>query len=242
LWEFSPQIEEMVKKENFFEIDILCNVGAQKMEGILLIPASFRAQWKKQLREIATPLDEGWSKKLEIDLSCEMGFVDLEKEEYKAIRKGDVILLDQCSYDPDEKEGWVVLTAGFETLFRGRLKKGGIKILEYPRIEEDKKMMDEEDKFEPLEEEIFEIVDDTSALPQNASQVPLPSFEKLPVRVSIEVARLKMTIDELTKLSPGSLLDLAVSPELGVDLVVNGKKIAKGDLVKVGDVMGVRIR
>lgn len=75
---------------------------------------------------------------------------------------------------------------------------------------------------EPVEEEGFSI---------GAVQMP----------VVVELARLQMTIQKLMELQPGNLLDLNVRPENGVDLVVNGKRIAKGELLLIGDVLGVRV-
>lgn len=75
---------------------------------------------------------------------------------------------------------------------------------------------------EPVEEEGFSI---------GAVQMP----------VVVELARLQMTIQKLMELQPGNLLELNVRPENGVDLVVNGKRIAKGELLLIGDVLGVRV-
>ncbi|MBA2727057.1 MAG: type III secretion system cytoplasmic ring protein SctQ [Parachlamydiaceae bacterium] len=63
----------------------------------------------------------------------------------------------------------------------------------------------------------------------------------IPVTVVIEVGRIEMTIQRLVELQPGSLLDLNVHPEDGVDLTINGQIVAKGELLKIGDSLGVRI-
>ena len=42
-------------------------------------------------------------------------------------------------------------------------------------------------------------------------------------------------------MQPGNLLDLAIHPQRGVNLIVNGQKIAKGELVNLGETLGVRI-
>lgn len=65
--------------------------------------------------------------------------------------------------------------------------------------------------------------------------------EKIPLQMTIEVGRLKMTAQELLELAPGSLVELDVTPEQGVDLVISGKKIGRGELVRLGEVLGVRI-
>lgn len=67
------------------------------------------------------------------------------------------------------------------------------------------------------------------------------STEDLPIHVTVEVGKVRMSVGSLLKLTPGNLLELNVSPEQGVDLVVNGKKIGRGELIRIGDILGVRI-
>jgi len=69
---------------------------------------------------------------------------------------------------------------------------------------------------------------------------PVP-VEELPLSIHVEVGRLSMTLQNLSELQPGSLLKMSVRPEDGVNLVVNGQTIAKGELLKIGDSLGVRI-
>lgn len=64
---------------------------------------------------------------------------------------------------------------------------------------------------------------------------------ELPVHLTVEVGRLQMTAGELMNLAPGNLLELNVTPQQGVTLVVNGKKVGRGEIIKIGDVLGVRI-
>lgn len=66
-------------------------------------------------------------------------------------------------------------------------------------------------------------------------------IENIPLSVIVEVGRLQMSVKKILELQPGNLLELDVHPENGVDLVVNGKRIAKGELVKLGEALGVRI-
>jgi flagellar motor switch protein FliN/FliY len=50
-----------------------------------------------------------------------------------------------------------------------------------------------------------------------------------------------MTVDHLMKLSPGNFLELPIHPEQGVNLTVNGQKIGRGELVYLGEQLGIRI-
>lgn len=67
-------------------------------------------------------------------------------------------------------------------------------------------------------------------------------IDQLPLTVVVELTELTMSIEKLTSLQPGNLLDLDIRPENGVMLVVNGKALASGELVLIGDNVGVRIK
>lgn len=65
--------------------------------------------------------------------------------------------------------------------------------------------------------------------------------DEIPLSVIIEVGRIEMSIKTIMELQPGNMLELNVRPENGVDLVVNGKRIGKGELLKLGESLGVRV-
>lgn len=64
---------------------------------------------------------------------------------------------------------------------------------------------------------------------------------EIPLSVVVEVGRLRMSMQTLMDLKPGNLVELDVMPESGIDLVVNGSRVAKGELLQVGDNLGIRI-
>ncbi|MCC6127583.1 MAG: FliM/FliN family flagellar motor switch protein, partial [Chlamydiae bacterium] len=57
----------------------------------------------------------------------------------------------------------------------------------------------------------------------------------------VELARLKMTLERLTQLAPGNVLELPIETDQIVILSVGGKKIGKAELVYLGENLGVRI-
>lgn len=63
----------------------------------------------------------------------------------------------------------------------------------------------------------------------------------IPLHIVVEVGRFQMTVEKMMELQPGNMLNLQVRPEDGVDLVVNGRRIGKGELLKFGETLGVRI-
>ena len=79
------------------------------------------------------------------------------------------------------------------------------------------------------------------AMPVPGAQKAGLKAEELSINLIIEVGRLQMSIQKLMELQPGNTLDLDIHPEDGVDLVVNGRRVGKGELIKVGDTLGVRV-
>ena len=61
------------------------------------------------------------------------------------------------------------------------------------------------------------------------------------VRVTVEVGRARMTLAELVQLAPGSLIQLDRESHEPVDILVNGKIVARGEIVTIDESYGVRI-
>jgi flagellar motor switch protein FliN/FliY len=61
------------------------------------------------------------------------------------------------------------------------------------------------------------------------------------IPVSVEVGRAQMSLEEVLRLVPGSVVALDKKSEEPVDLRVNGKLVARGEVVLVDDSYGLRI-
>ncbi|HEV8051561.1 MAG TPA: type III secretion system cytoplasmic ring protein SctQ, partial [Parachlamydiaceae bacterium] len=72
------------------------------------------------------------------------------------------------------------------------------------------------------------------------SKVPL-SVDDIPLTIVIEVGRIQMSVKNLLELQPGNMLDLDIHPDSGIDMVINGKRVARGELLRIGDALGIRI-
>ena len=75
----------------------------------------------------------------------------------------------------------------------------------------------------------------------NATTEKLISSQKIPLTLVIEVDRIRMSLDKLLQLAPGNVLDLSVRPEQGVYVTIGGKKVAHGEIIKLGDALGLKI-
>lgn len=61
------------------------------------------------------------------------------------------------------------------------------------------------------------------------------------VEVTVEVGRTRSTFSDLMKLGPGALIELDRDAHEPADILVNGKIVAHGEIVTVGDRYGVRV-
>ena len=89
-------------------------------------------------------------------------------------------------------------------------------------------------------------MDDTSntAAPQaqdNLATTPnLSVLSKVKVRMTVEVGRTEITIEDLLRLNEGSVVELDRMAGDPLDILVNGTQIATGEVVAVGDRFGIR--
>jgi flagellar motor switch protein FliN/FliY len=71
-----------------------------------------------------------------------------------------------------------------------------------------------------------------------------PELERLydvPVELAVEIGRTHMTIRETLALGPGSIVTLNKLAGEPVDLLVNGKPIARGEVVVIDEEFGLRV-
>ena len=69
----------------------------------------------------------------------------------------------------------------------------------------------------------------------------LDGLMAVPVKVTVEVGKSKIPLGELVKLAPGSLVPLEREAHEPVDVLVNGKVVARGEVVTIDRRFGVRI-
>ncbi len=89
------------------------------------------------------------------------------------------------------------------------------------------------------------IDDDANADSETSAAAKSPGTSRLieNVEVSLEafVGGTRLTVAELTALRPGATLKLDAALNQAVGLQLNGKVVARGELVAVGDRFGVRL-
>lgn len=253
---------QAIPQEGALCIDISIFHPKMTLWGRLICPPLFQHAFKQHFSQrhlslISSPT----AKTIDLSLKLEIGQSFLSYAQWKTVEAGDVIVLDRCTYDPHSHKGTVTLVLEQAPLFRARLKENHLKIVEYAYYHEEEKSMEhnfpeDEHSDTPHEEEGYEVPssDRDKEIPEETNDKDLwspeayhedvekmVSVQVVPLTLSVEVARLKMNLDKLLQLKPGNLIELPVRPEQGVDIVLNGKKVAKGELIKLGEAIGVKI-
>ena len=72
-------------------------------------------------------------------------------------------------------------------------------------------------------------------------QDDLQRLHDVPVELAVEIGRTRMTIGETLGLGPGSIVSLNRLAGEPVDLLVNGRPIARGEVVVVDEEFGLRV-
>ncbi|GED22857.1 flagellar motor switch protein FliN [Halomonas halmophila] len=84
--------------------------------------------------------------------------------------------------------------------------------------------------FQPLEQ------GDNAALPRD-----LEMIMDIPVKLTVELGRTRLTIKQLLELAQGSVIELEGLAGEPMDILINGYLIAQGEVVVIEDKYGIRI-
>lgn len=87
----------------------------------------------------------------------------------------------------------------------------------------------------------LEELQDTSTTLNEAESRKLETILDIPVNISMEVGRSKISIRNLLQLNQGSVVELDRVAGEPLDVLVNGTLIAHGEVVVVNDKFGIRL-
>jgi flagellar motor switch protein FliN/FliY len=74
-----------------------------------------------------------------------------------------------------------------------------------------------------------------------SNEINLNLILDVSVTVALEVGRAKMSVRELLQLAPGAIVELDRQAGEPLDVLVNGVRIARGEVVVVNDKFGIRL-
>jgi len=69
----------------------------------------------------------------------------------------------------------------------------------------------------------------------------LPLMLDVPMEVTVEIDRVRLSLAEVLSLQPGAVVQLNRVPGEPLDLLVNGRLVARGEIVVVNDVFAFRV-
>jgi flagellar motor switch/type III secretory pathway protein FliN len=179
----------------------------------------------------------------DVPTSFIVGEVDLDISEFQQLEVDDVILLDRLYGE------WKSAISGS---LRVRVGEGNGLIL-IGKVEEPKdsvvnirieavvnnnnsSLMLERVKMEETKEE-----QQATGKEQEKEAVGVEALEGLQLTLHVEIASRRVSLNELSQLRIGQLLDLGCNVTDPVDLLVDGRSIALGELVDIEGRLGVRI-
>ncbi|MEM8727686.1 MAG: type III secretion system cytoplasmic ring protein SctQ [Chlamydiota bacterium] len=230
-------IDICLAKEDAYCIDLAIEYEGKTIWGRLICPEHFQRSVKRHYAHdwsFSFPSDLYQSVVAEVSVT--VGQTALPQKSWEKIQDGDFVMLDRCSYHPKLKKGTFQLECEGTPLFQTKVKEDSIKILDYAHHFEEDEMDDEK-----YEQSFDKPTDEETASVEDSPKEPMISPKQVPVSLTIEVARLKMNLDKLLKIKPGNVIELGVRIEKGVNLVANGQCVGRGELLQIGDVIGVKI-
>ncbi len=245
---FSPSLPQ----EDCLCIDVALSFYPKTVYGRVVIPKSFLHAFKThQPFQKQSLLTRDTVKHLEFTLRLETGSVVLHPDDWKSVSSGDFIILDKCSYDPKEQKGSTLMYLEGTPILQARIKPEGIKVLDYifyadeapqPTIS---KVSSQETSIEHSlnTEGLIENVKEEDLWKDSPKEKHLIDqvITETPIKIDVEVDHIRMPLEKILELKPDYRLDVVVRPELGVNLLINNEHVGKGELIKLGETVGVRV-
>ena len=107
------------------------------------------------------------------------------------------------------------------------------------KIDSDETMLEEQEADQADPAPVNKLSDDSS--PNIGKEMNLDMILELPVTISMEIGRTKISIRNLLQLSQGSVIELDRLAGEAMDVLVNDTLIAHGEVVVVNDKFGIRL-
>lgn len=267
----SPKINPSSPFKDYgaYGMDIGISFNGNSLWGRLLLSQDFRKNWEQYFSQaIPHPFQPEIAKKIDLPLSLIIGRVNVDQKTLNSLSEGDFLLLDSASYDVRTQTGSGLLALNTHPLMHFSLKQNQFTIVEEANYQEENMepnhpfspnpnnqpddslpppqepmsddMVPEEPLSPPPEEESLqeESAQEEKLAEDQESNVDI---KDLPVSITVEISRIRMSLNKLMQLEPGNLLELPVSPNHAVTLSVQGKKLGKAELVYLGEALGIRI-
>ncbi|MBO0764029.1 MAG: type III secretion system cytoplasmic ring protein SctQ [Hyphomicrobiaceae bacterium] len=155
-----------------------------------------------------------------VSVAFRAGTMRVRLRALRALAPGDVLIPDEFPLSHDE----VLVIAAGRLRALARLEDRGARL---------------QAALRPIRREHLELGqmnDDVNSTPPDL----VDGLDEVEVVLSFELGRLNVELRELKSIGPGYVFALGRDPAHAIDIVVNGRKIGKGEIVKIGETIGVR--
>lgn len=218
----SPKVTgSPMPSDDAYCIDLAITSGDETIWGRLICPKPFHSAFQTHFE--SHPVDLSTvpeAAALSLSVTLEAGHTELPMTEWETVQVGDLILLDRCTYRPNEKSGSFLLKLGTHPLAFVSLKNGEMKVLDYAPLNQE----------EPNEEAATE-----EEVTEEEKEKPSPTI------FNVELTRLEMSAHDILSLKPGQALPLDIPTEQTVTLTQDEKSVGKGELTPMGDHIGIKL-
>ncbi len=214
-------------------VEIGCDLGAGAAPLVLALPYAMLEPLRERLgAPQAAPVSGGSDREwlaaisgavrhAQVDVSAELGRHEISARELLQLGVGDVVPLDVRGDDPValRVDGIHIMT-GLAGVSRGQnaVRVVGARARRVTMAEQ--------------------------LSPQASSEGERASLDLIldvPLAVSVELGRVRMTVRELLALGAGSVIELAKAAGEPLDVLINGRPVARGEAVMVNEKFGVRL-
>jgi flagellar motor switch/type III secretory pathway protein FliN len=219
----------LAAQKNVVEVSFGTKTEIGMVHAGLFLPSEFFTQGKTEVDFISRA---PWLSKRSYAFSADLGVAFLSPDQIGILEGGDIILLDRANvnYDGQKIEGKIGLHSS-------KLRRGVIQAGLYCDGDGKAKIT-----VGGIVQEGLRHMTEVSKKPETATEEGIPEvLSSLEIPVIVEFARLNFTLEELSALKEGQVIELEKSPPEAVDLSVDGKVIANGKLVDVEGKLGVQI-
>lgn len=231
-----------IKSPDALCLDLKITLNGHNFVGKIAMTEDFKRSWNEHFFLKSSISIEEMKKNLEVPLQVILGHCHLKKSELLSLSPGDFLVLDKAFFDPKSDESHALLSCGSSPIFQLKIKKNKMQIL-------DRANYYEEHMIEDKEYEKAKNVEKNETTPaENVDQEMVPQIEEassilndVPMELTVELAKISMTLEKLMQLQSGNVLHLPVSIDDPVNITVNGKKIGRAELTSLGETLGIRI-
>jgi len=242
------ELEDIIETDSdYYLLGLRAGLGESIGYARILLPASFIQTFTKPVPQSGgTPEELEHMRKVlgqladnEVEIKVEAGRLELSPGDIATLEAGDIIILEhhQLSLTPEGPSGTISghIGSGRNGRLEGQLlaSEGQLKFTISQIIVQE----------QPIETPMTDELTDEPTIQEPADNLPETEglLRDIDAPVVIELGRLKMNTAQVSRLKSGQILRLPRNANDPVDLVVNDKLFARGELVEIDGELGVRL-